>query len=534
MNDNTYKKSLLLLMSVLLLTIGSCKDENYRINAIPDITIAPLTVTDKSIGDTVKLSSTVDYGGQTANFSYKWYKYVTLPNYTQVLKLISEEKDFVAVMDSLGTYQLREEVTNTATGITAASLTTWNVVSRAERGWYVLKATVDGNTEMDGFLLSGTTIVSTPHLLSEKYGQALSGEPIGLTFTSAYNYLDPVSNKFTPNNSCLIAVSQKEIIAYRIKDEKVLANTDRLFYEVPAAASRNFAGIISDPKLMVVVNNGHAHGMNPASNSFLPERLGAYNLSPYFTIPPHLTSTDAGYILGFDQENESFVTVRYQQTGITYFPDEYLPSPGGNAYQISSNHLGGKLEFLENTDGSLDTLLTTNGRAYALLQPNAITGKVLLGLNLAELVPTQHNGAHSPIRYADTLLASHYPDLVNASYYTLHKGQPILYFSYQNKLGSYQIESKNYLNQLHSFDPGEEITYLKYLDCQYDSPTSYNFSRLVVATYSNGKYKIYQFSVLGNSLHQEGPLLQGEGKVKSLIYSSPATTAFFNALYRYY
>jgi hypothetical protein len=535
MFNKRYNRSIPVFIAGWLALAFGCKKDKVNITPLPNITITANTVTEKSIGDTVTISPVIDYGGQAADFTYKWFKYVTLPDNSQALKLVSEKRDFVVVMDSLGTYQLRAEVTNMATGVTAAFTTSWSVVSRAERGWYILKATADGNTDMDAFLISPKGAATTTNIITAKYGKPLGGNPVALSFTSVYNYLDPVSNRFTANNSCLVPMSAKEVLAYRIKDERVLANSDRLFYEVPSAATRNYQGLVSDPNLMVLVNNGRAQGMNPASNSFLPERVGDYSLSPYFTTIPSASATDAGYIMGFDQKNESFVTVRFKQTGISYFPDVYLNSSnGGKQYNISSNHLGGQLAFLEGMDGSLDTLLTTNGRAYGLLKRNNSSDMVLLGLNLAELIPIRYNGTHSPIRYADTLMASTYPDLTSATLYALNKNNPILYFTNGNKIGAYNIDSKTYINNLYSFPTGEEITYIKFINCQYDNSAAYNFTSLVVATYSNGNYKVYQFTVLGNTLNQTGTLFQGTGRVKSLIYATPNTSPFFYAMYRYY
>ncbi|MDE1193451.1 MAG: PKD-like family lipoprotein [Arachidicoccus sp.] len=512
---------------------SSCKKNDYSINELPDITITADAATEHSIGDTVRISPEISYGGQSAEFTYKWYKVVTLPSYAQVLVQLSTDNDFVAVMDSLGTYEVREEVTNVSTGITAAITLSWNVVSRAERGWYILKSTSDGNTDMDAFLTTTSGNLNLTDIVTAKKGSPMTGNPVGIAFTSVYYALDTVTNKFSYNNSCLMPVSTKEIMAYRIKDEKILAKTNRLFYEVPDSTTRSFEGLASDPNLMVLVNHGRLHGMNPISNCFLPERLGDYSLSPYFTLTPHLTSTDAGYILGFDQQSESFVIVRYKQTDLSYFPDVYLNSSSGTQYNISSNNMGGKLIFLENTDGSLDTLLTTNGRAYGLLRKDNSKDLVLLGLNLAELIPTRYNGAHSPVRYADTITEAKHSDITSASLYALNKNNPILYYTNDNQIGAYNIESKSSQN-IYSFPSGETITYIKFIDCEYDTPTTNNFTQLVVATYNNGHYKVYRFTVLGNTLVQSGSVMEGNGKVKSLIYTTPNTTSFFNAMYRYY
>lgn len=521
-----YRYLCLLLNLGVLLLLHSCKKSENEINPIPNISIAANVVTEKTIGDLIQISPAVSYGNQEANFNYKWFKYV-VDRGNNRLKLISENKDLNITADSLGTWLLRLEVTNVATTIMESSSITFNVISRSERGWYILKGTTDGNTDMDAFLTTVSGNQINRDIITARAGSPMTGSPVGLSFTSSYNWLNPVSNSFVGYNSCLMPVSTKEILSYRIRDEKILANTNQLFYEVPPLASRNLQGLISDPSLMTIVNNGQAHTMNLNSYSFLPPRSGDYSLSPYFTVAPYLSS-GMSYTLGFDQKNESFVGIRYRQTEVTYFPDVYLAGS-----TISSNRMGGKLVFLENTDGTLDPVQTSNGRAYGLLKINNSNNMSLLGLNLQEIQPiTDRDMRHSPVRSQETLSAATYPELTSASLYALNKNTPILYFTNANRIGSYTIDNRAYNTNLYSFPAGEEITYIKFLDLQYDSPTT--FRNLVVATYTAGRYKIYRFAVLGNTLTPTGTIMEGTGRVKTMIYTSPNTYNFFNGMYRYY
>lgn len=245
---------------------------------------------------------------------------------------------------------MKLEATNVATGVAKNSYFSFSVVSKAERGWYILKADASGNTDMDAFLTTNRGLVITNNVITAKYGKPLTGAPVALGFTASYSWYNALTKTFITGNSCLMPVSSKEVLAYRVKDETVLATTKDLFYEEPAESTRNFQGLAADPNLMAIVNNGNVLGMNPITNAFLPERSGDYTLAPQMTLAPY-KSTSLNYILGFNQTNESFVTVRYRQTDLMYFPDVYLP---GIAQSVSSNQVGGKLLFMENADGTFD------------------------------------------------------------------------------------------------------------------------------------------------------------------------------------
>jgi len=543
MLNKKYNSFLLLFAAALLLTAYGCKKDENKITPLPDIAITASTVTEKLIGDTLKLDPTVGYGGQEATFSYKWYKTVAIGSGVTVYRQISATKALVYTLDSLGTLSLKLDATNSKTGVTASSFTSLNVVSRAERGWYILKATADGNTDMDAFFTNVNGSQSTTNIMTAKNGAPLSGLPVDLGFTGLYTWYNPATKAFVSNNSCLMPVSTKEAMAYRIKDERILANTEELFFEPPAAGARNFQSLVCDPNLMTIVNNGKVSGMNPNANSFLPERSGDYNLSPYFTLAPYrFDNANLGYVMGFDQTSESFVSVRYKQTDISYFPDNYLAgSKFNNPYNISSNKMGGQLAFLGNTDGTLDSIPSSNGRAYGLLKKDNSSDMFLVGLNTQLLLPGVYgNGGFSPVAFKLDLPASNFPDLTSASLYAINKNNPVLYFAKGSTIGFYNIDTKIYNNNMYSFAGGEEITYIKFIDAQYDSITANNFRNLVVATYLNGTYKVYRFIVLGNTLTQTGTVFQGAGRVKSLIYATPNSsstatyTSFFHSMYRYY
>lgn len=538
---NKRYKSFLFFTAGLLLTVYSCKKDDNKISRLPDLAITAFTVPEKYIGEVLTVEPNVSYGGQDATLNYKWYKEVYF-NGLQFYKQISDQKKLTYTLDSLGSLGLKLQVTNVTTGISSSAKTTFRVLSRAERGWYLLKATADGNTDMDAFFTTTAGSQSATNIITAKYGAPLTGAPVDLGYTAAYSWYNPATKNFVNNNTCLLPVSTKEVLAYRTSDEKVLANTEQLFFLPPATATRNFQSLVCDPNLMAIVNNGKVSGMNPNSNSFLPERSGDYNLAPFFTLAPFkVNNSNVSYILGFDRATASFVNVRYKRTDVNYFPDAYLANAKFSyPYNISANKIGGQLVFMGYTDGTLDSARTSIGRAYGLLKKDNSNDLFLVGLNTELLIPARYNANFSPVAFKQDLPASTYPDLVSASLYTINKNNPILYFAKGGKIGYYNIDAKTYETSMYSFSAGEEITYIRFIDADYDTNSVNNFRNLVVATYLNGKYKVYRFTVLGNTLSQTGVPFEGSGRIKSLIYAVPNSysyqgfTTLNDGMYRYY
>ncbi len=526
-------KKIIFYFMVLSLTAvaTSCKygfDDTY--NALPDIEIGNVAETgvvpsQLFLGEVLKISPQITYGSEpAAEFGFRWYK-----QYSNSLKLISEDPVLNYALDSLGVWTIRLEVTNKVTQVTAASTVSFTVISRSERGWYILKETSSGNTDMDLVRMTQEGEVDgNEYNLLAKTGNELAGKPVGLSFVYNYNWKEPGTSYFTSYISTIMPISQKGLATFRMRDEWVLESNKKMFFDDNDGNNNSLTGGITSPIQSLIVNNHKAHLMVQGMQAFLPVIPGAYSLSPYFTI----TDGTNPYMLGFDEQSHSFVFITARAASLSTFPDAYLPEN----YKISSNNMNGTLSFMENTDGSLNPDTLYQQRAYALFHETTRTDRcILLGLDLAQIDPLQSEfGAtkYSPIMYADTISYARVPALKTATLFAMHKNYPLLYFAQGNKVSSYLIDSKIVNDGILAYPTDEEVTYLHFYECLYDT----NFRNLLVATYNAtaGTYKIYRYVVAGNDITEVGSAFTGSGRVKTLIYASPNYSYWNNNVYRNY
>lgn len=527
------KKIIFYLMALLLMNIaGSCKYGYDDVsNALPDIQINNVTEpgvvpSQLFLGDTLKVTPKIVYGTDaSAKFGFRWYK-----QYSSALKLISEDPSLAYRLDSLGTWTLRLEVTNKQTQVTSSATVGFSVISHSERGWYILKETTDGNTDMDLVRMTEAGAVDGVELnVLGNTGNTLPGKPMSMSFVYNYNWKAPGTSYFTSYISTIMPVSQKGLATFRMRDERVLTSNKSLFFDDNDGNNNALTVGISSPLQSIIINNGKAHLMIQGMQAFLPAIPGNYSLSPYLTT----SNTSGSYMLGFDELSHSFVYISSKASAISYFPDKYLP----RNYKISSNRMNGTISFMENTDGTINPDTLYSQRAYAMFHETDRTDRcILLGLDLAQVDPLQSlYGAtkYSPVMYADTISYDKYPAMKTATTFAMHKNYPLLYFAQGNQLNSYLIDNKTIRQGLVTYSAGEEITYMHFAECVYDTK---NFRNLIVATYnpSNATYKVYRYTVAGNDIIQVGDPFTGKGKVKSLIYSAPNYSYWNNNVYRNY
>lgn len=538
------------LCPLLLVVFAACEyGKDDPINWLPDIVIENVTATGKLpsqvyVGETLRIAPDITYGNEGAEaFNFKWYK-----QSTNSLKLLSEEHELVQVMDSLGYWTIRLEVTNKQTQVTEASTMVVNVVSHNERGWYVLKETAEGNTDMDLFRInldakdpqnpSGEKVASdgekSENILAAA-GTPLTGKPVALLYSWNYQWKEEWESSFTAY-STFIPVSENDMAAFRINNGSVMTKTDGMFYNHSDRLS-NPKGGISVASQNALLNGDGMYLMSAGMQAFLPRVPGNYKLSPWLTCSQENMSTNqTSNILAFDEQSHSFVSISPLASNMRKFSNKYLPE----AFKISANNMNGTISFMQNTNGSLNDSLPSYGqRAYALFHETGRTDRcIVLGLDLAQVDQSQskHGAfAYSPVMWADTLDYSKAPALETATLMALHKEYPLIFFVNGNQIGTYYIATQDYKENFITLPAGEEVTYMHYLDITYDDAATYQ-NCLVVATYAQatGEYKIYRYRINGNDVHQEGTVYSGKGKVKSLMFATPTTAKWQYQLYRYY
>ncbi len=448
-------------------------------------------------------------------------------------------------MDTIGAINLYYEIEDNNSHVVKTSTNVINVESVTNQGWYVLKQTIDGNTDVDGFYVSSET--GDYNIITQKLGNTLLGSPKSFAFSNSYKYKPYADSSFYNTTSALMIFSENDALAYNVTNATPLIQLQDMFFLEPEEANQSIkTAMLNSSKVFVSMENG-AYTMNGGNPAFFPVVEGDYSVDKCITCGSY------GNTLAFDNKNKSFImfgTAGYNTSDtIGYFKDEF--SQFNNGLEISVNNMNGEAIFLENTQRGSGWNAKTY--AYSLFkEDDSVDELILYGLDYDVFVeglyyyyPNANDytnyilveaGNYSPINFMKRLSNTQYPSLISANFYTMHKNNNILYFANGNQIGMYNIDDQSYNESFISDIPSEEeITFIKYVKTSY-SDTDEEFSGLVVATYlaSSDTYKVYNYQLSGLSqVTKEAKVKTGQGKVEKVMYISPTSYSWSSDLFIY-
>ena len=515
---------------IMILVVGvvltACYDKDNTIHRIPDLVIENVKNASVQTGEIIDITPVCTMGGEEVECTYNWYRY-----HDTVPELISQDARLQWRVDTTDNVTLEVEATHVETGLQAVLAFSYTINPRSNNGWLILKETADGNTDMDVSLIQNGNIEFAADQLSLSLGEPMEGKPISILYTKSFKWYNPETGKTEASQKCLIPVSEKDILMYRVNDENILVKKEDLFYEMPDFASGSIEAFMSHSSFSGLIYNGKAYLMNSGLSAFMPALMGDYYLAPY------IVCWGYGYsMLVYDEQNCSFAILPKSKSSsitmeIKYFKDIYRPE---DDLKISSNQLDADLIYLGQTDKKIAGEYNW-GTAYALMRKKGdMENLQLYGLHSQEFDAADY----APIRFARTIPVSRCRAFANADFYTMHQTSNIIYFIKDNRLSYYDIDEDKFVMDIHAFDG--EITYCKYIANNYD----YNdaewmgdlydnrFDRLIVATSSGTDYAIYSFDSSVDGLKLLPEIIRGKGKVRFMFWYSPAWS-LFNSIYRY-
>ena len=478
-------------------------------------------------GELIEITPKCIMGGEEVECTYNWYRYRDT-----VLELISEDTHLEWRVDTVGSVTLELEATHVETGIQAILTFQYAIGPLINNGWLILKETMDGNTDMDVSLLQTNGIEFAEDQLSLALGGPMKGKPVSLLSTQNYQWYNPETGGREERQNCLIPVSEKDILMYRVSDEKVLVRTEDLFYETPDFTSGNIEAFMKLDYSASLIFDGKVYLLSSAA--FMPALLGDYHLAPYIVCWGY-----SNPMLVYDELSSSFGLIKASNIMNTTMEIKYFD----NAFQadddlrISPSQMNADLVYLGQTDRSILTDKPGSGTAYALMKKKGDADNLLLyGLTAAEWP----NATYGPICFTRTIPISRCEAFATADFYTMHQTNNLIYFIKDNRLSYYDIDKDEFVMDIHTFDG--EVTYCKYIGNNYDyndsswNPPLYDnqFERLMVATTSGTSYTIHSF---GWSINEGLTLLpdqeiNGEGKVRFMFWYT-SSWRLFNSIYRY-
>ncbi len=523
MKINRYISVLILL---LVISLNSCYEDlgNYEYNRLDEIEVTNIEANYGSkelFVDSVIINPVVKFG-EEGNEAFSGVWYMVTPG---GLEPVSEGINLELPVTKSGLHNLILELTYNRLNLKHYVETEFEASSNMERGYYILKETSDGNTDMDVFMrVAVDSIQESFNLIGSVLKEPLPGKPVDIDYWDWIWRDETITDSVVMRTNRVIRpMSEKELAIFNVQDFSYLGDLDRILAKDIPMAERNLEGLISVNEMTLLFYNGGR--MQILGNSglfqtshFISEFPGDYELEPC------ISSQRTGSGLLFDKASSSIVGlvgVSVSQfsilpdVAISMYPSFNFTANNGSVNGIQDVNL--KYCGRANTNQRIAPLGNKDETAYFLFEKAQHPDSLLLyQLSLGPIAGGMDANFLS-LMSIDTLDNAH--NLKKAEHYAMNAKGEYLYFAKDSKVYYYNLQSMSD-KELLDFG-GEEITYLKHVKWSYDG--DYNFDCLVVGTHSAGKYKLCFYEMSGALPTGETKhVLEGEGKVKSFVYASPA------------
>lgn len=494
-------KKLYLLSIVLSLAFSSCfEDEgNYKYTDVEEIEIEPfqeLYTVLSYAGDKLEIAPVINT--TYTDLEYGWYIWDrsklegAVPEGTE-MELISSERNLSYEMNlPAGRYRLLYKVTSKKNGYSAITQTNFDVTTELSRGFYILKETADGNTDIDLYYKEGEPVMQD---LFQNLGYGtLPGKPISLSSLYGMGYINKEDNGIYKAHAVSVTTDAGLIRMYNASDLSLIHDNSDVLYggmaneEIPyATCSFGFGNFLissrgCDASYTSDMMDGSGAFANASGNGGSPFMMleGVYSVY-YWSNEAHRLDYADQYSL--------------KQDFFGAFDTGEISTEGMDCLACGS------------------TLITSPVYGYCVLK-DRLEARYLYVANLTfnkaeKLLPLEANSK-----------------MARATCYSVNaKTANYLYFVTDNKLYTYNLSDFTEAQDpiaLEGIGTGEKITYLSYQWMNApitDAPHS--FTHLVVGTQNGDNYKIYMYDIVAGEPRNLVRTITGKGILKMTMYMSP-------------
>lgn len=190
------------------------------------------------VGNRLNVSPTVTSGYNANELSYEWYlidqaaESVYHPETDTDYHFDREHIASGLTLDyevnlSPGQYTLVFEV-QAPNGYTVSQTATLNAVTSFSQGFYILKATPDGKTELDLFNPTDGTFLE--NVLTLVHGAPFDGAPQNLSTAVSHCYIDTETNEANSGNLVTVTTQDGQIRAMRTSDLRVVLDRQNILF----------------------------------------------------------------------------------------------------------------------------------------------------------------------------------------------------------------------------------------------------------------------------------------------------------------
>lgn len=486
-------------------SIGSGNLNDISITDVTEKTISIASFQGVNLKDIPELKPEISSIYPESELKYAWYLFEENANNENGYKdfLISEEKEpnYEVNLPS-GNYILIFEVSSDNFSQTA----TYNlsIATSTAKGFYILKETSDGNTELDLYNENGLS----SDLIEGYTGSSLEGKPLNLTTFYSGEFIDPIENVTTSGNIVYVFTQENKFKGFRSEDFTEVFNNENLLYDgvMPADetpytfATSMYSTLFFSSKGIYSAECGTALGGNANTGKMgYPVDNGASQ---------YVQMVDMGmYYAYWNNTTHTLNSIDYNVTVSTPYYMNNLPN---DLECISSgcNYMGGILTsyFLCEQPSS--------GDRYLLMVSNSMAIDQIIKLD-----PSLHI-AKGNIICANGLTANY------------------IYSVDNNKVYAYSwLDGTERSVSLTGIPESETISYItnQYLNFDVFTGTAYNFDKFIVATHNGENYKLYIYDRSdmngGIPVNEPSEVVEGTGTVRSVRYMAPMSFSGMNLFY---
>lgn len=392
---------------------------------------------------------------------------------------------------SPGEYTLVLEVT-AANGYTVTKTATLNAVTNFTQGFYILKETDEGKTELD--LLNNSDGEFMQNLLTNVHGSPLPAAPQNLSTAYAHCYIDTERNEPASANLVTVTTQDGRIWAMRTSDLKPVLDNDNLLFTEMGAEEQPYRIVSGYFGNYLISDQGIRYQWNATMTS---KGSGKYGITSEIAATPHICyDNSSGNLFFWDDQSHSIATCDYNGTA-SFVEDEHYKVTGLARMTCSAvgyNAATGYIVFVLSTlDGSQKQLVL-------------LTSGFGAGASVESMRALRVNKLNS----ASTFSVAYY-------------SAALLYGVVDNKI--YGLDLNSYTEQeitAHGIGDDEQIVYISN-QCE----ASGLFDYFVIGTKKGSNYTLRFYQLLGGQPDGDPVYtLHGTGTPRAIHYIDNATQHF--------
>lgn len=507
------KNRLLILLLCFVFGMSACFEDDSSLGTVEVGAIEIGEMPDASMvsynGNVLRVTPDVKAGYPESEMKYAWYIYggalEEKSDYRTYRIDENGEKELAYEVNlPSGAYTVVFEVT-APNAYTRTATFALNVSTPFSQGFYILKETAGGNTELD--LLTDNGLVED--LMESVTGTSLAGKPLGLAVVYDNGYIDEADLEMKADHMVHV-FTDRDYRAYRTEDMYQTFSRENLMFE-PMPADETFCAAMMDMNGIIFLSNKGFYRSMPGGSS---GKLGVPDIEGGSRFIQSLSAGMAATVFWNDKTH----SLCEMSTGDLSEEDFWT---GERPYELPAGIDAADLECLASgmnysASGDVAWFLCRDGNSGKRLLFR-VTAEELgfmwyeLNVELRTLADSKHLATGNVIAGNGLDASVIYVADNNGVYlYDLETGTETP-FTLQGMEGEITYMSNNYLNR-----------------CDwYGSPLDGNFNYLVVATRTGNGYALYLYDNLVGGIPTGAAkrVVKGSGTVKGVRYLSSILTS---------